>query len=381
MNNKVNSSKPQGKKKQFIIFGACSVFALVLCLVTLVITVKNVEKENNSQQAVEETQSKTSLKGEKEELVDYIKELTDYTQSNKFVKVNAYTDIKIDDSKIAVNGEVDGKDAKLVAFLKNQFIGTVDSLYKDDFNGTFGTVYEDMPVVDLGLSEAAEYNFSQGLTDESGNPAFDDEGNLIDKDYYFITYTVKGDKIASPEEKKAFEIDRIPDVKGEITKALSSVCKINDLKYSADDFAIKLKINRLTDEIYTLEIKRVYSVTMDIDFVNELKVFGNKTIDLEYEVNQVYEYFYAGVALSQSELFIEKGDEAVLTVNAVIEDDSEYEVEFISSDESVVTVDEMGYVNGISESEKPVTVTVKLKYLEKTFTDECTVYVGSSGNK
>ena len=52
-----------------------------------------------------------------------------------------------------------------------------------------------------------------------------------------------------------------------------------------------------------------------------------------------------------------------------------YSVRFISSDESIATVDEMGYVKGVKASEKPVTITVELEYLGEKFTDECTVYV------
>lgn len=380
MNKKTSSTEVQGKKKQFTVFGACSVLALVLCLATLVITVKNVEKETSSQTIVQEKESKTNLDGEKSELSRYIKELTEYTQNNKFVKVNTYTDIRIDDSKIFVNGNNDSNDAKLFAFLKNQFVSNIDSLYKDDFNGEFGTAYGGMPIVDLTLSEKGAYTFYRGLTDENGNPSFDDEGNLIDEDFYFITYTVNGNDIVKVEEKKAFAIDALPDVEGKIREKLSSICKINSLKYDAVNFTLKFKINRLTDEISALEIKRLYNVTMDVDFINELKAFGSKTIDFEYEVNENYEYFYAGVALSQDELYIEKGEEAVLNVNAVIEDDSEYEVKFSSSDESVATVDEMGYVKAVSESKEPVIITVELKYLDEIFTDECAVYVGSEEN-
>lgn len=380
MNKKTSSTEVQGKKKLFTVFGACSVLALVLCLATLVITVKNVEKETSSQTIVQEKESKTNLDGEKSELSRYIKELTECTQNNKFVKVNTYTDIRIDDSKIFVNGNNDSNDAKLFAFLKNQFVSNIDSLYKDDFNGEFGTAYGGMPIVDLTLSEKGEYTFYRGLTDENGNPSFDDEGNLIDEGFYFITYTVNGNDIVKVEEKKAFAIDALPDVEGKIREKLSSICKINSLKYDAVNFTLKFKINRLTDEISDLEIKRLYNVTMDVDFINELKAFGSKTIDFEYEVNENYEYFYAGVALSQDELYIEKGEEVVLNVNAVIEDDSEYEVKFSSSDESVATVDEMGYVKAVSESKEPVIITVELKYLDEIFTDECAVYVGSEEN-
>ena len=374
MDNSIKA-KNQSKKKQFIIFGACSILALALCLVTLVITVKSIEKDGSAQQSVYETASKTLLTGEKEELISYVSELSRQTQNNKFVKVNSYTDISIDDSEIVVNGESGSKDAKLFAFLKNQFIGSVDSLYKEDSTGVFGTVYEDMPLKTVAFPEKTEHSFSQGMTDENGAPALDDEGNLIDSDYYFITFTVNGKELSLPEEKQTFEMIASEEIEAEVKNAVSSVCSINSLESSAQDFSVSLKINRLTDEISALEIKRIYNISMDVDFINELQSFGNKAIEFRCVVSQKYDYFYAGVTLSQNEIAINGKDEAALSFNAVIENDSEYKIEFISSDESVVTIDEMGYLKAVKESNEPVTITVKLTYLGKVFTDECTVYV------
>ena len=70
----------------------------------------------------------------------------------------------------------------------------------------------------------------------------------------------------------------------------------------------------------------------------------------------------------------------MLSVNAVIENDSDYTVTFTSSDNSIVTVDEMGYVKGIEASCTPATVTVTLEYLGEKFTDECTVTVNDDNN-
>ena len=49
MADKKKSPETQSKKKQFFIFGLCSFLALALCMLTLVIVVKNVEKNENTQ--------------------------------------------------------------------------------------------------------------------------------------------------------------------------------------------------------------------------------------------------------------------------------------------------------------------------------------------
>ncbi len=364
-----------------MIFGLCSLLALVLCMVTLVVTVNNVEKQEGNKQTSEETQSKTILKGEKQELVDYIFSLCSYTLDNEFVKVNSYTNVEINDSTITVNGDGDNNDVKAISFLKNQLLSMVDSFYKEDFTGEFGEKNSHMPVVDLRLCEKLNCDFSQGLVDENKNPVTDENGNIIDGDYYFITYSMNGNDVEKPSEKLSFDLESVEQIKDKTEKELSLICKMNKFEIDKGLLTIKAKINRLTDEFVSVEINRVYNVSMDVEFINELSVFGSKRVDFEYSVTEVYNYFYVGINLLEKEISLEVGDETNLTVNAVIEDDSEYKVEFVSSNEDVVIVDEMGYVKAVSESDTPVIVTVKLEYLGKIFTDECTVKIGTSADE
>ncbi len=369
-----------GKKKQFIIFGLCSLLALILCLVTLVIVVKQVEKDNSKVVSQENVPSKTELSGDEAQLSEYIYNLTLSACDNKFIKVNKYTDLGIDDGGVKVflpDGSESSNDAAIFSYAKNYILPFADKLYGEDYTGQFGKIYDAMPLINLqGADMTATYH--KGEVDDEGDKVLDDEGNQIDSDYYFITYTVGGKSVNSDNLAETFGTDSTPDIRGAIQKELSSVCTINSAEAVAEDFIITVKVNRLTDEISYLSVCRNYTVTADVTFKDDLAVFGEKTFQFPYSVTDTYEYFYAGVTLSESEISIEEGDEINLTVNAVIEDDSEYEVTFASSDESVATVDEMGYVKGVKSSDEPVTITVTLRYMGETFTDTCLVYVSGS---
>lgn len=365
-------NKTDSKKKQFILFGICSFLALVLCLVTLVVTVKKVENEAPVSDNGQQKESKTQLTADEAVLTEYIKALTAKTQNNPFIKINSQTQVNVDASAITVDGTKDGKDVQLLGFFKDRILGTVDSFYGEDFKGTFGSISE-MPVVDLQKS-GAECRFSVGQTDENGKQLLDDDGQLVDDDYYYLTYTVDGSLISDENTKKSYGLQDVPDVT-ELTKnQLQDIAEIDFISVTAGEFRIIAKVNRFTDELSQLTIKRLYDVKADFSFVNEFAVFGKKSVEFQYCVTESYDYFYAGVSLSQDSITLDVGDEAQLTVNAVIENDSEYSVKFISSDESKVTVDEMGYVKAVSESENPVKVTVELEYLGEKFCDECFVY-------
>lgn len=359
-------NKKDGKRKQFIVFGLCSLLALVLCMVTLVITVEKVEKDNHTiENQVEE--SKTLLQNDKDVLTAYIFKLTQNSVGNKFVKADFRTEVGIDDGSVWIDG--DSSDTKLFVYLKNKVISNIDAIYGDDFKDTFGTVSEKMPLVDLREMEAVSCSFSQGQVDENGTPVLDDEGNLVDADYYFLTFSVDGKAVNDAKSKTAFYADEELDVEGQMKASLSPDCNITFNETQPLEYVIKAKINRFTDEIVNIEVRRNFNINADLEFLNNMSVFGKRNVDFKFSATEIYDYKYAGISFASDNFQAEAGDEISLTVNAVIEDESEYEVKFISSDESVATVDEMGYVQMLKEA--PVVITVELRYLGEIFTDEC----------
>lgn len=365
------ADKRSGKKKPFILFGLISLIALAACAVVLVMTVRSVDAGNSA--SVEyETQSKTELKDEPEMLLGYLKNLTEKTATDRFIKADIYTDVSVDDGTVAVS---DGKnnleaDRNLLIYAKNKILPTVDSYYPEDQKGVFGTVNAELPIIDLSADSVNSVTFSVGEADADGNPVYNsDTGELIDADYYFITVNLKPAAEYSAQISEKFISD------------IADVCTVNSSDIRLSQSVIRAKINRLTDEIDTLTFDKTYLIAADVTFTDKLALFSDRQVEFEYKTTERYEYAYAGIRFAQSSATVEPDSEIMLSVNAVIEDDSEYTVTFSSSDPSIATVDEMGYVKGISASDKPVTITVTLSYLGETFTDECTVYVGSTAEK
>ena len=369
------AKKNKSRKYQYLIFALCSLIAVAACMVVLVVTVRTVEGDNSG--AVEyETVSKTEIKGETDELLAYLKALTQETANNRFIKADTYTDISVDDNSIVVFGDDSGTDKDLLIYAKNKMLGGVDGYYPEDYKGVFGTVYEGMPVVDLPVSLVSDSRFSVGEADENGNPVYNtDTGELIDPDYYFITLYLNENSFSDGTVSRLFSLDKEQTVAEKFKADLAGKCEIDGCDAKVKELKIFAKINRLTDEILYVNFEKTYSITADVIFANELEVFGSKKLEFDYRVCEKYEYHYAGISFAQNSVTVAPGDETALTVAAVIENDSEYTVTFTSSDEAVATIDEMGYVKGIKNSDTPVTITVTLEYLGETFTDECTVIV------
>lgn len=375
-------AKKHGKKTQFLLFGLCSLIAMAVCAAVLVATVRSVEK-SESITAEYETQSKTQLTADKQALLDYISGLTKTASGNKFIKANIYTDVSVDDSTVTVkkaDGTVSESDKAIVLYAKNKIMPQIDLYYPEDITGVFGTVNPDLPVIDFSADSVSECFYTVGETDENGNPVYDGEsGEVIDGDFYFLTF-----KLSESETEAIVNLFNLGE-KDKITKRFLDETKAeftaDNYTVSAPTLSIRAKVNRITDEIEWIELEKIYTVTADVTFKGELAVFGKKNISFDYKVIEKTEFFYAGIRFAEDSLTVAPGTEAMLSVNAVIENDSDYKVSFTSSDSSVVTVDEMGYIKGIKSSNSPVTITVTLEYLGEKFTDECTVSVTENDNK
>ena len=376
------SKKGTSKKKQFVLFGACSLLAMVLCMVTLVVTVKNIDRDDSGAvSTMVNVESKTKLTDEK--LIDYLYNLTNEAIGNDFIKVNSFTDVSVDDGNIVVldkDGNASDRDKNIFAYAKNYFIPLVDGLYGDDVTGVFGENTGEKPLLELESSDNLKGSFTVGAVDDTGKNLLNEDGTIVDGDFYYIDLELDGKYVVNEAEKSTFGVKDLADGIDAINDKIASECKISSVEVTPDKFYIKAKVNRITDEIEYVEIQRNYNVKGDFNFIEKLSVFGEKEVQFTYCVTQRYEYFYAGIDLLEDEVTVNEKGEVALTVSAQLEDYSDYTVRFISSDEAVATVDEMGYVTGVKCSDTPVIITVELEYLDKIFTDQCTVYVNDGEN-
>lgn len=376
------SNKKSSKKKQFILFGLCSLLAMAICMATLVVTVKNIESNGSGDvNSTVNVESKTKLTNEI--LADYIYNLTNKAIGDGFIKVNSYTDVNVDDGSVIVtnkDGNSNGKDQNIFAYAKNYFVPLADGLYGEDITGVFGENTGRKTVVEFTSFKNLKSNFTVGAVDEKGENLLNEDGTVVDGDFYYIDFELDGKSVVGEKEKATFGVQDLTDGISDINEKIAPYCEITSVDVTPDNFFIKAKVNRITDEIEYIELQRNYTVKGDFNFIKSLEVFGQKEIQFTYSVTQRYEYFYAGIDLLEEEITVNEKGEIPLTVNAQIEDYSDYTVRFISSDENIATVDEMGYVTGVKYSDTPVTIIVELEYLGKTFTDQCTVYVSNGEN-
>ncbi len=362
----------KGKLKQFIAFGVASVVALAVCLGVLVVTVNNLDDSTGTSEG-NAIVNKTELDSSNETLTKYFNKLILKT-SGSFVKTKTYTDASVSDLKASDGSENQNKDDALLNFAKDKMFSAIDGFYPEDLQGTFEKNDSKKLLLALNENSLVNAHFSIGQVNENGESVYDDEGNLVDNEYYYLTYDI--DVKNESFNKRYYEMLSLNEdlfAKEQFVDAVKNDCKISKFKAEPESVTIKAKVNRSTDKIDYINVIRNYAVSFKAEFINNAKLLGEKQISLIFTVSDTYEYSYAGISFVENEVAIEQGEEYMLNVNAVIDDDSEYTVEFTSSDDDIASVDEMGYVKFLKKADAPVTITVKLNYLGEAFTDTCIV--------
>ncbi len=145
-----------------------------------------------------------------------------------------------------------------------------------------------------------------------------------------------------------------------------------DISYNS--FKIYFKVNRLTDEISYLRYIKGIDINADVTFFGKYKDLGSCSVSFSMNEYMNYGFKWPALTLNKEILEIEpKGSEnllATLTCEAPLA----MTVTWVSSDESIATVDSDGYIGTTAKTGEAV-ITATYEYLGKTYSDSCTVIV------
>lgn len=194
---------------------------------------------------------------------------------------------------------------------------------------------------------------------------------LRSRDTYKITLHIKPDSAG-------FADNPFPK-----TEALSSVIAQEGGNYYVlqhfdrqyDEVILYAEINRLTDEIGMLRFETRSAFSADLEMCGPYETLGTVTVNAGAKDQITYRFAWPSVKLDKHETTVEIGSSEVLKAKLTCDDPTGYDVVWTSSDESVLTVDEQGYL----KTEKVYgdsTVTATFTFKGKEYSDSCLVHVG-----
>ncbi|MBR3598134.1 MAG: Ig domain-containing protein [Clostridia bacterium] len=343
------SEKKLSVKSLIILTGILPIVVILASSIAIYFTAKNAGEQNTvdysflhpSESAI------TSAPGNTHEASEKAEELLRTAVDSKILKYSGYTDVSIEEI-VCDNKSLEG----ILSFASSSFNSKFSSLYEpvtikygEDADGIYDILPGSIP------SE-----FSSEITD--GKLEIKLIFNEVFKNMYFTGKDTKSINTFISDNKEVFSTLN--------KKLIPSVVTYTYL-FNAD-----------TSRIISLEIFRSYDYTSTVAFQNTIADIGTSSLSMKIGFSEKYDFSYAGIEIEQDIITLGKNGYEALSVTPFTEEDlseDEYSLRFISSDETVVTVDENGQAEAVSISETPQTVTVELQYLGRTFTDTCTVFV------
>lgn len=156
--------------------------------------------------------------------------------------------------------------------------------------------------------------------------------------------------------------------------SFNTTLEVDKINVSNDNIEVYSRINRETGELTYLEFKKDMTVKSDVEFKGIFTSLGKTDAEFKMTEKIKNSFIWPSLALSNSEMIIEPKKTDNLTATLICSDPTKPVVAWESSDESVVTVDDEGYMKAGKEA-GDATVTASFEFLGKTYTDTCDISV------
>ncbi len=357
---------PMSQKKRIVLLVLCSLFTLAISTgVIMLIAFSMITEGTYTFETDTPKESLVSLPESKAAVISCLEDLVAESKNDIHTFVNSRTSFEI------VSFEYGGTDSEksLAEFMVYNTTGNIDALYPADYNGSFGEAFDAHPTLDLKSAQCKKAECQQGVKNE--------DGTLTDTDFCFFKVAVQGVGVDETDSNvfTSFNMHYVPDVIDGIVAELSESFTVTSFEIVPQEFFLAAKSDRCMKKLLNYDIERNYRVTLDLEAKGDFAGATMSQLMFNCRVTENYEYTWAGISFTQESMSVAPGEEAPLSLLAVINDDSEYEISFESSDETICTIDDAGYVKGLKESRTPAVIRVKLTYLGEVYEAECNVYV------
>lgn len=200
--------------------------------------------------------------------------------------------------------------------------------------------------------------------------------NEVWKDDYVITLVLKEEDDDIVE--KCFRQRSEAEIAALTADAVNGKMEISSTEVTYNELTVVFKVNRVNDELKELSYHKKMTVKADFAFIGDYAAVegGSATFDLE-EKNEFF-LTWPSLKLNESTMSIEPGSDDNLLATLTCSDPAKQTVTWTSSDESIVKVDEEGYLKGgkhkVAEGKSAI-ITASFEFGGKTYSDSCEVFV------
>ncbi len=327
------------------------------------------------------TEALTDVPADKEEAVEYLNRVVKDAMDKK-PKLDVNESFDIDTDSIETDGSAELKTTLL--YCAEAF----DTALEDDYEEIFTNYSEDMSKVlnipeisaDDVMDYTCDYIFyrctSCGEESDEQKPDCEVCGSIYEyalryRDEYTITLTIDPtDKNLDGDFNRRTKEEAVALVKENI----QGWFEVEKLDIDYEEIKIVFKVNRTTDELKSLEYVKSMKVNSDVNTLGEISTLGKINVGFNITEKEGYYFTWPALTLSADEITLEPKGSDNLLATLTCTDPLKETVRWSSSDESIVTVDEEGYLDAGKEAGQAV-ITASFDFNGKTYTDECKVNV------
>ena len=349
--NKKSPEKTLGTKLQLVLLLVCPVLMIVVCSV-LVWFYAAVAVDDESFSVPEaQLPPKTQVSSQEEAVTLFTQVLKNAFEGGE-VSMAVGNNVYISE----ISADMNEASGSMLKFAVEGMTGEMSAMFSSD---------------DVSYGEKAEL-VSLDVIDKADEVVFEaDEENKLYK--IELLYNLPEDDIAdgffSEEDYEVFSL---------VEEQLKDICDIKSNEKELEYLKVYAEIDYTSDKLLRMEISRLYRVGADVEFAGDLASLAAAHISLDVMLERNYTVSYAGIEIMQDEIILTANGYDNLSVFAGVDDNAaaeDFSLTFVSSDETIATVDANGVVEAVNVSETPAIITAELKYLGNTYTDKVEVFV------
>ena len=162
--------------------------------------------------------------------------------------------------------------------------------------------------------------------------------------------------------------------KANALKIAGDYAEAEDLKVEYELLTVTYRVGRLNDELHYLGYSKDFAISMKLSGKNDYESLGSGKLAFKFNRTENYNFTWPALTLSADEMVIEPKGNDNLLATLTCTDPLKCTVTWASSDESLITVDEEGYMKA-AKATGDATVTASFEFNGKTYTDECIIHV------
>lgn len=161
--------------------------------------------------------------------------------------------------------------------------------------------------------------------------------------------------------------------------ALEGRAELSDIDIGYSGLEIYFEINRLTDKLVSLSYIKPVTVSFDATdaFTGDWSRFGGGKVKFTLTEKYTLNFTWPALTLNEHYMSIEPKGNDNLLATLTCDNPTEYTVTWVSSDESIVKVDDEGYFDAGKHQGKAV-ITASYEFGGITYSDECEIEVKNS---